>query len=93
MNVILVGGARDGEHVVLPDGQTRLEVMVYNKTSLASTPLSPEPLIYRTEHYNLFRLHPVTRAMVFALESLTPTEIMERLLAGYRPRVSMEVEK
>ena len=85
MNVILVGGAGDGGRLVLPDGQTRYELMVYNKLSIAAPVSATEPLIYETQHYNLFPVHPVTRAVVFALETLTPTQIMERLLEHYAP--------
>ena len=44
-----------------------------------------EPVKNEIHHYFLFRLHPVTRAVIFAHEDLTPTKILERLLECYRP--------
>ena len=84
MNAILVGGAGDGTKIVLPDGTTRYDSVVQNKTD-THWGMTPERTEYEVQHYNLFRLHPVTRAVIFAHEDLTPTQIMERLLECYRP--------
>ena len=87
MNIILVGGAGDGGRLVIEDGQTRYDLAVYQRMELERERAdSIEPVVYEVQHYNLFRLHPVTRAVIFAHESLTPTDIMERLLEGYAPK-------
>lgn len=82
MNAVLVGGPGDGRLIVLPDNQTRYE-MVETEPVRLTVDLVPEPIAYKRHGYNLFRLHPVTRAVLFAHEDLTPTQIMERLLENY----------
>lgn len=82
MNCLLVGGAADGRRVVIPDGKKHYDVAIYEKISIERDLL--EPIRYEVQHYNFFELHPVTRAVIFAHESLTPTQIMEALMDGYR---------
>ena len=85
MNAVFIGGCGDGRRIVLPDDKTRYEVTKYEPLRSSMNP-RPEELVPVERHvYNLFRLHPMTRAVVFAYEALTPTEIMERLLDGYHP--------
>jgi hypothetical protein len=88
MNVILVGGTQDGLRIVLPEGQMRHEVVVYESMRVNAnlSTISDIPVIYTKQCYNLFQLHPVTRVVIFAHEALTPTQIMERLLDGYAPK-------
>lgn len=83
MNVLCIGGPADGRRVVLPEGKMHYEVVKTQRVDLSQV-LSTEPFVAETYHYNLFHIHPVTRATVFALESLTPTEVMEMLMDGYR---------
>jgi hypothetical protein len=61
------------------------EVMELLPISLEINAL-PEPVMPRKYQYNFFRLHPVTRAAVFAYVELTPTDVMERLIDSYCPR-------
>lgn len=84
MNVVLVGGAGDGTRIVLPDGRTRHDVAVLLKRTTVLDAL-PEHVQHEVHHYSLFRLHPVTRAVVFAHDELTPMQILERLLEHYAP--------
>ena len=85
MNAILVGGAGDGTRIVLQDHITRYDLAVWQKMDLR-VDMIPKPFYPEIQHYNLFRLHPVTRAVIFAHKDLTPTQIMERLLDCYRPK-------
>ncbi len=82
INVVLVGGAGDGRRIILPDNQMHYTLIKREQMTLSMTE-STEPISYETQRYDLFRLHPVTRAVVFAYTELTPTQIMERLLEGY----------
>ena len=84
MSVLCVGGPVDGRRVVLPDNQARYEVVEREKGSFTVIELM-KSTIYKRHGYNLFRLHPVTRAALFAHEDLTPTQIMERLMDRYPP--------
>ena len=85
MNAVLVGGVGDGRRIVLKDGQERYDLAVYRAVQAKITQ-EMTPVVIEVQHYNLFRIHPVTRAVVFAHEVLTPTQIMERLLDGYAPK-------
>lgn len=85
MNIILVGGPGDGRRVVVPNGQTRYEVVEHRHLLPAQAPALFEPVIYDKHLYSLFKLHPKTRVVVFAYEHLDPTQTLERLLEGYRP--------
>jgi len=89
VNAVLVGGIGDGRRVVVRDDQTRYELVPLQRVNLSFDRV-PEPLVYTVHRYNLFRLHPVTRAVIFAHEDLTPTQIMERLLEGYSPETDGE---
>lgn len=93
MNVVLVGGAGDGGRLVLADDQMHYDLAVYEQ--MAVTKASVEdltPPVHHVEHYCLFRLHPATRAVIFAHEKLTPTDVMERLLEGYAPKDGPKVK-
>jgi hypothetical protein len=86
VNVLFVGGVADGRRETIEDGRTTWECVSYSHAALA---LSNEDMIhqvYHLERYNLFPLFYDTRAVVFAHESLTPTEVLELLLDGYIPR-------
>ena len=83
MNVLCVGGIAHGRRVVLPDEKKHYEVSRLTPISLREDTV-PEIVVQRIDRYNLFPIHPVTRAVVFALESLTPTQVMEMLMDGYR---------
>lgn len=82
INALCVGGPADGRRVTLPDGKKRYDVVVHQPITLEA--LKPEPMLARIERYNFFEIHPVTRAVVFAHEDLTPTQIMQALMDGYR---------
>ncbi len=81
MNILCVGGPADGRRVVIPDGVKHYEVA---EPAPISSVWKSAPLDVKIHRYNFFDIHPVTRASVFAHESLTPTQIMEALMDGYR---------
>jgi hypothetical protein len=85
MNVLCVGGPVDGRRVVLQDGQRHYDLAEMDKR------LNPERLPYVKHRYNLYPLHPVTRAVIFAYEKLTPTEVLEALMEGYHEEKAMNV--
>lgn len=85
MNVVLVGGMKDGERVTLRDGLDRFEC-VENTSVSAEINAKPEAIIYKKHGYNLFKLHPATQTVVFAHEDMTPVHVMEQLIDGYHPR-------
>ena len=60
------------------------EVAIYDGTYFLDLAITAEPAKFNVERYNKFYLHPVSRATIFAHESLTPTQIMEALMDGYR---------
>lgn len=91
MNVLLVGGPADGRRVVVADKERHYDVVVLLPLN-PKLDLTPQPVEYRLHRYNWFPIrvsspdarHPVTHVTVFAYHELTPTEILEALIDGYR---------
>jgi hypothetical protein len=85
MDAVLVGGPADGRRVSVELNQMYYLVPVFEGVPVVNAIVATfKAFEVHRERYDLFRVHPATRVAVFAHASLTPEQIMERLIEGYR---------
>lgn len=82
MKTLLIGGPFDGGHIE-DDGKSDHHA-VTPALPLKTYPVTPGHVI--KEHYTRRRLPGYKERFVFAHESLTMEDVMEKLVENYRPR-------